>query len=252
MPKHPAHVALLVALVLAACPGGPLAEAKESDSQPPYTEVDRINAGLPDVGVIDLGTPQAALENFILSCDRRDYAAASHSMNLNAIPPGRQAEAGAILARHLKEVMDRQVWFRWDEVPDRADGAIDEASLKKEADDQDGPQASLKLGTLYIGDRDFEIRLERLKPAERTPIWVFSGQTVKHIPALHAEFGPTWVERYLPEILKREKFAKIRLWQWIGFGLFAARASSWVGSRRRASSSWAVWNGPGSGRSPRR
>ena len=58
--------------------------------------------------------------------------------------------------------MDRQVWFRWDEVPDRPDGQVDEASLKKEADGLDGPQSNLKLGTLYIGDRDFEIRLERL------------------------------------------------------------------------------------------
>ena len=49
----------------------------------------------------------AALENFILSADRLDYAAASHSLNLNAIPVARQPEAGAALARQLKEVMER-------------------------------------------------------------------------------------------------------------------------------------------------
>src|SRR4051812_14206794 len=115
MPNPFHRLAPLLALLLAAWSGGPHASAGESSSESPYTEVDRVNVGLPPVEGVDLGTPQAALENFILSCDRREYATASHSLNLNAIPPGRQAEAGAVLARQLKEVMDRQVWFRWDE-----------------------------------------------------------------------------------------------------------------------------------------
>src|SRR4051812_18011287 len=101
-----ARHAPFVALIVATCCGGSLAPAAESSSKSPYTEVDHINVGLPHVAGVDLGPPQAALENFILSCDRLDYTAASHSLNLNSIPADRQTEVGAVLARQLKEVMD--------------------------------------------------------------------------------------------------------------------------------------------------
>jgi small-conductance mechanosensitive channel len=213
---------LLIVLLLGWRGGDAVAAAAKEEPKggPLYAEVDELNVGLPAAPGVDLGTPQAALENFILSCDRRDYAAAAHSLNLNAIPAGRQAEEGEALARRLKEVMDRQVWFRWDEVPDRPDGRIDEASLKRETEGRVGPQSSIKLATLYIGERDFEVRLERVKPVGGPPAWVFSRQTVGHVPALHAEFGPSRIERYVPSVLKRGKFAKVRLWQWIGFALF--------------------------------
>jgi small-conductance mechanosensitive channel len=219
-----AFLAPVLAFFLGWSPGGafPAAEPKggaggESD----YIEVERLNVGLPAAAEeVDLGTPQAALETFIDACERRDYGTAAHAMNLNPIPIERQALEGAALARSLKDVMDRQVWFRWDAIPDRPDGQLDEASLKRMAEGADGPRSNIKLGALYIGDRDYEIRLERLKPADGAPAWVFSGQTVKHIPTLYAEFGPSRIERYIPTALKRVKIAKVWLWQWIGFAIF--------------------------------
>lgn len=102
MPTRSAPLALLLMLtpVLASWPGGCLASAKESgssSSEAPYTEVDHLNVGLPPIDGVDLGTPQATLENFIQACDRLDDPTASYSLNLNAIPPGRQPQTGAIL-----------------------------------------------------------------------------------------------------------------------------------------------------------
>src|SRR4029079_17794549 len=51
---------------------------------------------------------------------------------------------------------------------------------------------------------------------------VISSQTVKHIPTLHAEFGPTRLEGHIPAILKRVGFAKVGCWQWIGFAILVS------------------------------
>ncbi|QEH31617.1 Miniconductance mechanosensitive channel MscM precursor [Aquisphaera giovannonii] len=217
VPAPSVRLAALIGTFLAAVTPAAGAEP-EKDAIP----IDRLNAGLPRRDGLDLGTPQATLEHFIFSCEEGDYASAAHALDLNGIAPGRQAEEGASLARQLKEVMDRQVWFRWDEVPDRPDGQLDEASIKKQAEGREGPQSSLRLGTLYIGDVDYEVRLERVKPKDGPSAWVFSPQTVKHIPILHEEFGESWVEGYIPEVLKRTRFLKIRLWQWLGFAVLLA------------------------------
>lgn len=201
------------------------------EKEPPYSPVEGLNVGLPRLDdPPDLETPQSALENFDLSAGRGDFARAAYSLNLNAIAPGRQPEAGARLARQLKAVMDRQVWFKWADIPDRPDGKDDAPSLKAAGGGSDGPRSSLKLASLTIGERDAEIRLQRVKPKGGTPVWVFSRQTVDHIPALFEEFAPRSVEASMPAFLKARKFAKIALWQWIGFAviLLAGVAFGWI------------------------
>jgi small-conductance mechanosensitive channel len=68
-----------------------------------------------------------------------------------------------------------------------------------------------------IGEHDYEIRLERIKPRGKPPVWVFSRRAVAHIPALYREFSPGRIENAMPEFLKRRELFHIALWQWLGF-----------------------------------
>src|SRR4051794_9183781 len=129
-------------------------------SAPIYREVATVDGGLPRLDPApDLSTPQSSLENFIDSADRGDYAPAAHSLNLEAIPVDRQRLEGPGLARRLKAVMDEQVWFRWDDVPDRPDGQDDEqenghrSSIAGKEQKEPEPRSNIKLYTLYVGDR---------------------------------------------------------------------------------------------------
>lgn len=196
----------------------------DSESPSDYRVVKRLNAGLPPPKQpIDLTTPQASLENFLLSADRGEYAQAAHSLNLNAIPLDQQPEVGLNRATELKAVMDQELWVDWSAVPDRQDGQVDDRSAMQErSGEARGPQPSLLLGRIYLGERDVEIRLERLKPAGGPPVWVFSRQTVAHIPELYQKYAPGWLQRVIPDFLKELKIGPVALWQWIGFAIVLA------------------------------
>lgn len=198
--------------------------ASGSGDSPSYRIVERLNAGLPrPEPPMDLTTPQSALENFLLSCERGDNLRAAYSLNLNAIEPDRQPEVGRSLAAKLKSVMDQEVWVDWGAVPDRPDGQLDDRSaMEEQSGEATGPQSNLLLGRVYVGDRDVEIRLERLKPADGPPVWVFSRQTVAHIPMLYRAYAPGWIQRAMPAFLKETKVGKVAIWQWIGFAVVLA------------------------------
>ncbi len=196
-----------------------------SDDSAPFWVMQRLNAGLPPLHPPpDLTTPQASLENFILSGERGDFERAAYSLNLNGIEPERQPVQGRELAERLKAVMERQVWFHWDQIPDRPDGA-DDPEPGTEAKGATGPTRGLVLGRVYLGDRDVEIRLERLKTSQRPPVWVFARRTVEQVPALYRMYGPSGWQRSIPTFLKKTKFVDVALWQWIGFGIVLAVGS---------------------------
>jgi hypothetical protein len=123
-----------------------LDRSSKSGSGSLYRVVDRLIAGLPELDrPPELEMPQAALENFILSAERGDFARAAHSLNLISLPTGRQELDGPALARKFREVLDQQVWFKWSEVPGRPDGQIDGPSLRGRAGVPTGPQDNTRL-----------------------------------------------------------------------------------------------------------
>jgi small-conductance mechanosensitive channel len=230
--------------------GADAADANQGGREPDLHRVARLNVGLPELATPpDLETPQASLENFMNSVDRGDPTRAAYSMNLSALDPSAQAREGPRLAQQLKSVIDQQVWFNWGDVPDRPDGQDDEAAIFRGNGPDDGraPRSSLKLGSLFLGDRDVEIRLERVKPGDGPPVWVFSRQTVEHIPELHRHYGPNLIETSLPRWLRDTKIGRVAVWQWLGFvaTLAAGGVLGWVVQKgintvlRWTSSPWA-------------
>lgn len=199
--------------------GAPDALDMQSDA---YVHRPFLNEGLPAmIPPVDLETPQASLANFVDSCEDRNYCRASHSLNLNDIPIDEQAAAGAELARMLHAVLEQKLWIDWPDVPDRPDGHRFGYNLEKaQGNETDRPRPFYHLGTIDFGRRDADIYLERVKVPDATPVWVVSRRSVSFVPGVYEAFGPSNLEKRLPEAVTKPKFWGIALWQWVGIVLF--------------------------------
>lgn len=219
MPHRAIRAAGAVLLAIAA--GAADAAQAQETADAPFFEIDALNAGLgapPEIVVRE--TPRDALEAFLGLTAQGRLNAAAHLLNLNEIDPADQPAHGARLARMLSEVIDRRIVLDWRDTPSRPD-AIDE-TLPSEHPFAGKPRRSLRLASLDIDDRPMVIRINRVKPANGDPVWVVSRQTVGAIPTLHEAFGPTWLERAMPEPLKADLLAGVRAWEMIALPILLA------------------------------
>ena len=88
-------VPLILTLLVLVLPAG----AEENIA---WFETDTLNAGLgPVPDLIDRDTPGATLESLMTAARHESFEAAAHVLDLRDVPPGRQEEVGAELARKL-------------------------------------------------------------------------------------------------------------------------------------------------------
>jgi small-conductance mechanosensitive channel len=221
------HVRSILLLLLAVFMGGslfaPLASSVQAqDYSDPYYQLENLNEGLPLVTPSpNLQTPQAALEFFMKAAAQDEFRRAAAALNLNLIPVSEQTERAPELASHLHYLLIRKSLISWDAIPDRPDGQI-EASPGGDNPLAGKPRRSILLGTMAVDGRDAEIRLQRVKVGEADPVWVFAAQTVDNIPELYERFGPTELDRQMPEWAKIQLPGNIPLWEWLiiaGLGL---------------------------------
>jgi small-conductance mechanosensitive channel len=221
------HVRSILLLLLAVFMGGslfaPLASSVQAqDYSDPYYQLENLNEGLPLVTPSpNLQTPQAALEFFMKAAAQDEFRRAAAALNLNLIPVSEQTERAPELASHLHYLLIRKSLISWDAIPDRPDGQID-ASPGGDNPLAGKPRRSILLGTMAVDGRDAEIRLQRVKVGEADPVWVFAAQTVDNIPELYERFGPTELDRQMPEWAKIQLPGNIPLWEWLiiaGLGL---------------------------------
>ncbi len=203
-------LAVLLLTLLAALPA-----AAQPD---PFYEVEVLNEGLgaPPAG-LDRETPQAAMEEFLSAAQAGDWRTAAHLLDLAEIAPGDQALQGPLAAAQLHEILDRKVILSWTQLLDRPD-ALDAAATSSSAV-AGQTRRSLLLGVLDLDGRTVPIRLNRLKPADGDPVWVFSRQSVENVPALYALYGPTDLEKTMPAWAKRDAAWGLTLWEVIALPL---------------------------------
>ncbi|TXD85617.1 mechanosensitive ion channel [Subsaximicrobium wynnwilliamsii] len=161
-------------------------------------------------------TPQASLENFILSARNADYLKAAHSFNLNLISDDVSNEQIEQLAQKLYIIINKNVSIDWDKLSERPDGQVDKIFAKNKAVAGE-PRKSIAFGKLNLKERDVTLRLQRVKYKTEPPYWVISANTVEHIDALYAAYGPTKMVQLVPDGwgLKGE-FLKIPIWKIVG------------------------------------
>lgn len=227
--------------ILRACLAGlllvfflPVSAPAQQESGPPgtYYPVGILNEGLgPRPPWMDLETPQSSIESFLDAVADGDADAAAHVLNLTDLPPQEQAAHGPRLAMQLATVLRRRAVISWRKLLERPD-ALDARQSSSVAMAGE-PRRSILIGVLDAGAHEAAIRLNRIRPADGAPVWLFSERTVAQIPALYDRYGPTALERALPGWLTRQSVFGFTPWALLGLPtiLALAWAAGWTSWR---------------------
>ncbi|MGB3775512.1 MAG: mechanosensitive ion channel domain-containing protein, partial [Leeuwenhoekiella sp.] len=180
-----------------------------------YYVINRLNKsmGLTDNN-INLQTPQAALEHFIISCRNEDFDSAAQVLNLNLLPDNITKEDAAQLAQKLYFVMDQRMQIEWNSLSDRADGQTDFSTSTNKAI-AGKPRRSIVFGEINLENRDAKLRLQRVKYEDFGPFWMISPNTVENIDGLYSIYGPRKLDRMMPD-WARLKFWGMPIWKFVG------------------------------------
>ncbi|MBP0615818.1 mechanosensitive ion channel [Jiella sp. KSK16Y-1] len=198
------------------------AKAQDSDAGSFYKS-SSIHEGLePAHGYVSLETPQTMMETFIFAARGKDWNTAAYALDLSKIETDIRAKMGPVLAKRLYEVIERSMWLDWNDLPDRPDALIVNASNKNPMAGE--PRRDIRLALLDLGDRPVSIRITRVKQGEDDPVWVFSSQTVANIMAMHEVYGPTSFEKALPVFLQQRAFWTLAVWEVIALPLILIAA----------------------------
>ncbi|HQR45041.1 MAG TPA: mechanosensitive ion channel family protein [Thermoanaerobaculia bacterium] len=148
-------------------------------------------------------TPRGTLLGFVSAAQKDNWALAAEYLQ---VPAGRDPAASQALARQLSKVLDRDFT-----------GDILKLSASPLGDVADGlPQDLERAGQIAAGDETVDVFLVRKTPADGSPIWLISAQTLREIPRLYREAGVPEIEEKLPEVLRRH-LGPLQVWQLLGF-----------------------------------
>ena len=185
-----------------------------------YFNIKQLNEGLPNSkGFLNLQTPQATMEHFINSCAKKNFQQAAYALNFNLLPQKIDSERAAILAKKLFYVMDKRVSLNWDDLPDRPDGQINQATAGSKSI-AGKAQKSICFGSLSLDGRTVPLQIDRVKVEKEAPLWVISANTVENIELIYKECGPSKLDRLVPE-WGEFKFFGVQVWKLIGLLIFA-------------------------------
>ncbi len=210
-----------------------------------YYVLDTLNAGLPaPPDTFYTLTPQETLESFVRACQAGRFATAAQALNLNLLPPGRQAERGELYAQQLYYVLDQRLGFDYGELPDRPDGAIAQPGA---GGGPPAPRRSVEIGSLTANGRAVELRMQRVRVGDEVPRWLWTATTVEIVPALYRNYGPGVLESIVPASAKTTVFG-VQAWILVGVVVFAMLAAllGWAIARgfgwfcRKVSYDWAT------------
>ena len=163
---------------------------------------------------INLQSPQATLEYFIVESRNNNFEDALYALNFNLLPDAITKEDAAILAEKLFFVLEQRVAISWDALPDRPDGQVDmTTSTNKTVSGK--PRRSILFGKASLDERDIVFRLQRVKYKDKSPVWLISSQTVENIEPLYKTYGPRKLDRMIPKWISFEIFS-IPIWKIIG------------------------------------
>ena len=200
------HHAMRLLLALALTALGATASAQPAPSAS-ATAGEGAGGEAPAPVEVATDSPRAALSQYLDLCRAGEFAKAAAYLDL----PAGAEQRGAVLARRLKAVLDRHVWFDLDAVSPKSTGNPDDGL----------PAGSDQLGEIpgSSGAKEPVRFVRRPQAAEGEPAWVFSAATVARVDTWFAALDNTWMLEHLPDFLLRPGPLDLLLWQWIALPL---------------------------------
>ncbi|SDL38036.1 Small-conductance mechanosensitive channel [Modicisalibacter muralis] len=195
-----------------------LCVAQTQGDETRWFSVESLNAGLGEAPeTVKRITPRETIRSFLELTENKDFAAAAHVLNLSELTPAEQRERGGQLARQLSEILKRGEWLNASSLSGRQDAAIEDPSGQHPQVGE--PRRNLKLASLTAKGETYDIRLGRYRVGGQEPVWLIMSDSVSFIPVLYEEYGPSLLEKYIPERFKGS-FGMLKIWEWLAIPIF--------------------------------
>src|SRR5215469_2935306 len=155
-------------------------------------------------------TPQEAVLQFLEACHARDYAKATHYLDLRRMPADERAKQGTQLATQLEDLLD--------------DTPFDITMLSRdpEGDTTDGlATARERMATFQVNGQSLELQLERVELRPGYRIWLVASDSIPLIPKAHQLVAETGFEKKMPQALVTVEIFDTPIWRWIALILAA-------------------------------
>jgi len=208
--------------------------AAEGNAQAPAEEKKPILKAAPPGPVDDFerGNPRSSLKGYLKATRDGDFKTAAEYVDFRNLPNRMKKYDKEQLARMLKIVFDRTMWFDLDIISDDPKGNLDDGL----------PGYRESLGLIKTPERSVDILMQRVPREDQVLIWKISNRTVEQIPHLWKHHGYKRYEeqlaRWFPDVI----FLGWQSWQWFLFliaifiNYFIALIPTWIAAaiiRRR-------------------
>jgi MscS family membrane protein len=133
---------------------------------------------------------------------------------------GRRPADGQKIVHELKSLMDRAYVGNINRITDLPEGTPQEGMIA----------AQERVGKIQVNDDSVDLILTRVTDPVYGPIWVFSNETISQLQELFGQIEVQQVETKLPQVLVRNSFLGLPLWQWIAILLLVpiATGAAWL------------------------
>jgi MscS family membrane protein len=151
------------------------------------------------------GIPRSSLKGYLKAARDGDFDRAAKYLDLRYLPGRMDQSQGPQLARQLKIVLDKVIWFDLDAVSADPDGFPDDGL----------PANRDNIGRIKTPDKTVDLLMQRVPRGDGVLIWKISNQTVAEIPRLYEYYGYGPFEESLSKIFPDAQFLGWQLWQWV-------------------------------------
>ena len=145
------------------------AEQSEPKKVKPLGPADEFNRGI----------PRSTLKGYLKAARDGDFDRAAKYLDLRYLPGRMDQSQGPQLARQLKIVLDKVIWFDLDAVSADPDGFPDDGL----------PANRDNIGRIKTPDKTVDLLMQRVPRGDGVLIWKISNQTVAEIPRLYEYYG---------------------------------------------------------------
>ncbi|GAB3538100.1 hypothetical protein GCM10027443_32380 [Pontibacter brevis] len=164
-------------------------------------------------------TPRGTVYGFIRAVADQDYTRAAHYLDIDTTLQDNVEGAG--LAQTLQRLLDQQgeiIPYSW--ISDDPQGLLND-NLRPELD---------RVGSATVDGERFDILVERTEGPAGAPVWLFSSQTVRRIPASIGAAAITPLDRVLPAYLKENRWSGVPVGHWLAMIVLAivAYLVAWI------------------------